>query len=149
VTMSLHGGAAPTATIERMFRAPVERVWAMWTTKEGLEAWYWPPPLVAKVIHLDVRTGGRYEIAAVGLPHTSRGVYTEVVQNRRLASRAMIDFVPDTAPYERTDVVEFHAVGDGTRMVFTFSRMHSDMWQELATKGWNGSLDKLAAALET
>ncbi len=148
MTSSLHEGSAPTATIERTFRAPVERVWAMWTTKEGLEAWYWPPPLVAKVIHLDVRPGGSYEIAAVGLPHTSRGVYTEVVQNRRLGSRAMIDFVPDTAPYERIDLVEFHTVPGGTRMVYTFTRMHSETWQELATKGWNGSLDKLARALE-
>ncbi len=99
------------------------------------------------MIHLDVRPGGSYDIAAVGLPHTSRGVYTEVLENRRLGSRAMIDFVPDTAPYERVDLVEFETVRDGTRMVFTFTKMHNDMWHELATKGWNGSLDKLAKVL--
>lgn len=48
MTIALHDDSPPTATIERTFRAPVERVWAMWTTKEGLEAWYWPAPLALR-----------------------------------------------------------------------------------------------------
>ncbi len=71
-----------------------------------------------------------------------------MVENRLLGSRAMIDFIPDTAPYERIDRVEFHTVPGGTRMVYTFTRTHNAMWEELAIKGWNGSLDKLARALE-
>jgi hypothetical protein len=41
----------PTLNMERLFKAPIEKVWSMWTTKESLEKWYWPAPLVAKVLH--------------------------------------------------------------------------------------------------
>ena len=57
----------PTATIERAFKAPVSRVWAMWTTKAGLERWYWPDQLVGRW-SLAAAVDGGYEIAALGLP---------------------------------------------------------------------------------
>ncbi len=138
----------PTVTIERTFKAPIEKVWAMWTTKEGLEKWYWPEPLVGKVKHLDVRVGGGYEITAEGLAHSSRGTYTDVMPCERLGIRAAIDFLPDTAPYERIDSILLQAVPAGTKMTFTCTQMHSAHWQKLAMAGWTSSLDKLARALE-
>jgi uncharacterized protein YndB with AHSA1/START domain len=137
----------PKLTIERTFRAPIERVWAMWTTKAGLEAWYWPVPMVAKVIALDVRVGGGFEIGSPGFPHTSRGTYTAIVPFERLEVTAYVDFMVDVAPYERHDVIEFHAVPEGTRMVFTSTRMHDDVWQQRSEMGFASSLDKLERAL--
>jgi uncharacterized protein YndB with AHSA1/START domain len=137
----------PTVTIERTFRAPVERVWAMWTTKAGLEKWYWPAGMDAIVIALDVRVGGGFEIGSPGFPLTSRGTYTAVVPNERLELTAAVDFVADVEPYERHDVIEFHAVPGGTKMVFTSTRMHDDVWQGRATVGFSQSLDKLERAL--
>lgn len=140
---------APLFTVERTFKAPVEKVWAMWTTKAGLEQWYWPEGMVATVKHLDVRPGGGYDIAAEGLPHTSRGTYTEVVHQQRLGILATIDFLQGVEPYDRIDSIEFHPVPGGTRMVFTASRHHDDHWQAMANAGWASSLDKLQRALET
>ena len=140
----------PAFTTERVFRAPVEKVWRMWTTKEGLDRWYWPEPFVARTKHLDLRPGGTYEIEAIGLPHTSRGTYVEVVPHRRLGVVASIDFLPDHPAYDRVDLVEFHPTPEGhTRMVFTSSRMHTEEWQTLANGGWASSMDKLDRALET
>jgi uncharacterized protein YndB with AHSA1/START domain len=135
------------ATLERTFKAPVEKLWEMWTTKEGLEKWYWPEGLVGKVLHLDVRVGGAYEIAAEGLAHTSRGTYTAVEPRKRLAYVASIDFIQDAEPYSREDVVEFHAVPGGTRMVLTSTGLHDPKWQEMSAQGWGGSFDKLDRAL--
>lgn len=139
----------PPVTVERVFRAPVEKVWKMWTTKEGLETWYWPEPLAGTVRKLDLRPGGQWEIGAAGLDHTSRGTFSEVAPNRRLCMVASIDFIPGVEAYDRVDIVEFEPVAKGTKMTFTASRMHSDEWQLLADGGWGSSLDKLQRALET
>lgn len=139
----------PPFVTERVFRAPVDTVWRMWTTREGLAKWYWPEPFVAQVRHLDLRPGGRFEIGSVGLDHTSRGTYFEVVPNKRLGYVAPVDFLPGVEPYDRVDVIEFHPTPEGhTRMVFTSSRMHDEEWQRLANGGWGSSMDKLDRALE-
>jgi uncharacterized protein YndB with AHSA1/START domain len=140
---------APLISLERTFKAPVSKVWRMWTTKEGLEKWYWPEPLVAKVLHLNVRVGGGYEIAAVNLPHTSRGEYTEVKPNKRLGIIAFVDFIEGVEPYDRIDSVEFYKVPAGTRMVVTSTQMHDAKWNRLAQAGFSSSLDKLKKALES
>ncbi len=139
----------PSVELERVFKAPVERVWAMWTTRAGLEKWYWPVPLVGRVVHLDVRAGGSYEIAAEGLEHTSRGTYTEVKERELLVMMARIDFLSEVEAYDRTDVVEFHPLpgNAGTKMLFTSTPMHAAVWQERSTKGFWSSLDKLERAL--
>lgn len=140
----------PAFTAERVFRAPVEKVWKMWTTKEGLDKWYWPPPFVARTRLLDLRPGGAFEIAADGLGHTARGTYTEVVPMKRLGMIIPIDFIPGVAPYDRVDLIEFHPTPEGhTRLTFTGSRMHSEEWQRLSKGGWSASLDKLERALAT
>ncbi len=48
--------------IDRTLKASVEKVWRMWTTKEGLEKWWGPENFSSTVRHLDVRAGGRFEI---------------------------------------------------------------------------------------
>jgi uncharacterized protein YndB with AHSA1/START domain len=122
----------------------------MWTTKEGLEKWYWPEPLVGTVRKLDLRVGGTWEIAAEGLHHTSRGTFTEIVHHKRIGMVVPIDFIPGVEGYDRGDTIEFHELPGGhTRMVFTATRMHSDEWQLLANGGWGSSLDKLERVLET
>jgi hypothetical protein len=48
--------------IDRTLKASVEKVWRMWTTKDGLEKWWGPEDFSSTVSHLDVRAGGRFEI---------------------------------------------------------------------------------------
>ena len=50
-------------TIERTLNAPADAVWRMWTTREGLESWWGRKASASSVRHLDVRVGGRFEIA--------------------------------------------------------------------------------------
>ena len=46
--------------IDRTLKASVEKVWRMWTTKDGLEKWWGPEDFSSTVRHLDVRAGGRF-----------------------------------------------------------------------------------------
>ena len=51
-----------TFTVERMLKASPEKVWSLWTTKEGLERWWGPDGFTVQVQHLDLRIGGRLEL---------------------------------------------------------------------------------------
>ena len=54
--------------IERTYEADVEDVWALWTTKEGFEAWWGPEGFRVEVRALDLRVGGTlsYDMIADG-----------------------------------------------------------------------------------
>ena len=45
-------------TLERIFQAPIEEVWDLWTTTEGIESWWGPDGFAVKVHKLDLRPGG-------------------------------------------------------------------------------------------
>jgi uncharacterized protein YndB with AHSA1/START domain len=146
-------------TIERALKAPVERVWKMWTTKEGLEKWWGPEGFTSEVRHLDVRVGGRFEIVmtavvpeivahlkAAGLDASSvaKGEYTEVEVNRRLVYENAIDFIPGVAPYVTTTTAAMSpAPGGGTRLVVTNDALHDAQWTEMSRMGWEQQLGKL------
>jgi uncharacterized protein YndB with AHSA1/START domain len=146
-------------TIDRTLKAPIEKVWKMWTTKEGLEKWWGPEGFTSVVQHLDVRVGGRFEIvmtaivpeiikqlqaAGVGESSVAKGDYIGVEPNRRLAYTNAVDFVPGVEPYTTTTVVELSAVpGGGTRLVVANDVMHDQEWTLMATMGWTQQIGKL------
>jgi uncharacterized protein YndB with AHSA1/START domain len=152
----------PTVTIERVFKAPLEKVWNMWTTREGLEKWWSPEGMTSLVRQLDLRVGGSFEIvmtavrkdvidhvnaSGVGESNVMKGRYAQLVTHQRLAYTNFVDFIPGVKPYEATTVVEFSPLPGGTRLVVINEAMHDDQWTKLATMGWESQLNKLTAAL--
>ncbi|HWA72696.1 MAG TPA: SRPBCC domain-containing protein [Polyangiaceae bacterium] len=149
-------------TLERVFRASLEEVWDLWTTKEGIESWWGPEGFQVTVRKLDLRAGGEllYAMTAVGpgqvefmkkagMPVTTeaRITYTEVVAPVRLSYVHLTDFIPGVDPYDVATVVELHASGDSVRMQLTFDAMHSDEWTQRAVMGWESELGKLEGVL--
>ncbi len=151
-------------TIERLFKAPPDKVWRLWTTETGLAAWWGPDGFACTVRRLDLRVDGGFEIAmqatapqqvdylrAHGIPLESvaRGVYTAIEPARRLAWRNIVDFVPGVPPYEvRAAVMLAPTETGGTAMTFTSERMHDAMWTSNAEKGWTQQIDRLLAQLD-
>jgi uncharacterized protein YndB with AHSA1/START domain len=166
--MKAHTPGTPSATarkqitLERVFRADIQDVWELWTTKDGIESWWGPGGFAVTVHALELRPGGEllYAMTAVappqvafmkkaGMPLTTecRITFTEVVPRRRLAYVHLADFIPGVEPYDVATVVELDETPDGVRMRLTFDAMHSDEWTERAVMGWEGELGKLAAVL--
>ncbi len=160
MTMSDRKAASPKQfVIDRTLKAPVEKVWKMWTTKEGLEKWWGPEGFSSKVSHLDVRVGGRFEIvmtallpeivahlksAGMGDSSIAKGDYTLIEPNRRLIYTNAVDFVPGVPPYTSTTLVEMSATpSGGTRLIVTNDVMHDEQWTAMATMGWTQQIDKL------
>ena len=85
-------------TLERTYPSPIEDVWDLWTTTDGIESWWGPEGFSVKVRKLDLRPGGVLEYAMTatapaqvqfmkkaGVPLTTdvRIAFTEVVARRR------------------------------------------------------------------
>lgn len=143
---------------ERSYRARVEELWELWTTKEGLESWWGPEGFRVEVQRIEARAGGalHYEMIAhapeqieamkrMGQPasHKVQGTFTEMKLHQRLALTQIIDFVAGIKPYNSTAVVEFFQSGDTARMVITLNPMHDAEWTNRAKMGWTSQLSKL------
>lgn len=154
------GAAAPQAAviIERSYRATVEELWALWTTKEGFESWWGPEGFRVEVRVLEARKDGALEydmiadapeaIAAMKgmgqpLSHDTRGTYTEFSPHERLNLVHEIDFVRDTEPYESLIEVSFSATGDHARMVVTLHPHLDPHWTKMSVLGFTSQLTKL------
>jgi uncharacterized protein YndB with AHSA1/START domain len=76
--------------IERIFDAPVERIWPMWTVAEHFQSWYGPTGATIPVAKMDVRVGGaRLICMEMQTPNGPMqmwfaGEYVEVVEHERL-----------------------------------------------------------------
>jgi len=155
----------PRLTLERTFRAPINEVWELWTTREGIEAWWGPEGFSVDVRSLELRAGGDlvYEMSAVaqeqvdymkkaGMPISTHHTltFTEVIPPRRLAYRQMVDFVSGVEPYQIDTLLELHEVeGGGTRLVLTFDAMHDDRWTQLARMGHESELERLERVISS
>ena len=152
-----------TQTLKRTYQSTPEDVWEMWTTQEGIEAWWGPDGFSVKVRRLDLRPGGEllYAMTATaapqvefmkraGMPLTTETliVFKEIVAPRRLSYTNVVDFVPGVAPYKVDTLVELNANGKEVELVLTLDAMHDQEWSARAAMGWEQELTKLGKALE-
>ena len=78
--------------IERIFQAPPEQIWRMWTEPEHFAAWYGPGGASIPVARMDVRVGGKRLLCMeVTTPNGAMqmwftGEYLEVIEDQRLAT---------------------------------------------------------------
>ena len=144
--------------IERTYRAHVEELWALWTTREGFASWWGPEGFRVEVHALEARPGGalHYDMIAdapeqiaamkaMGQPvsHETRGTFGEVARHRRLSITHVIDFLPGVKPYDSTMAVEFFPSGDSVRMVVALDPMPSAEFSKMQTMGFTSQLSKL------
>jgi uncharacterized protein YndB with AHSA1/START domain len=151
--------AKPGIVIERIYKARVEELWELWTTKEGFASWWGPQDFRADVHKLEPRQGGalHYDMVAdtpqmiaamkeAGQPpsHKTHGTFSEFKPYERLVLTHVIDFLPGVKPYNSTIVVEFSAVAGGrARMVVTLFPMHDDNFTQMQKEGFTSQLTKL------
>jgi uncharacterized protein YndB with AHSA1/START domain len=150
--------ARPTLVLERTYRAELQELWELWTTKDGFESWWGPEGFEAKVHVLEARLLGalHYDMCAVtpemvetmkqlGQPasHEARATFSEFRPLSRLALTHMIDFWPGVQPYENTCSAEFLPIGDKVRMVITLSPMHNEEMSRMQQQGMASQLTKL------
>lgn len=153
-----------TLVITRTFDAPRELVWKAWTDAGMLKKWWGPKQFTCPVSKIDFRVDGKYlhcMRGPDGKDYWSTGVYKEIVALKKIvATDSFADengtVVPATYygmegfPMELQVTLTFEEAGDGkTRMTLRHDGMPAGTDSEMASAGWNESLDKLAEALKS
>ena len=146
--------------VERTYRAAIEDVWDLWTTKEGFESWWGPQGFRVEVQEIAARVDGalRFEMIAdapemiasmkqMGMPpsHAVRSRFAEVTPRSRLVLRNVIDFLPGVTAYESDITVDFFPSGDRVRMVVTLHGMHTEGLTKMQKEGFTSQITKLDA----
>ena len=159
---SAAAATSPKFVMERTYRASVDELWELWTTKEGFESWFAPEGSRVEVHSLELRPGGEllYTSSAttldqidflktLGLPaaHEERLRFTKLEAPRHLTCLLLLDFIPGVDAYEVEINVDLEGDADRTTMVMTSGVMHSERFTELAELGWESQLRNMARAL--
>jgi uncharacterized protein YndB with AHSA1/START domain len=139
---------ATTLQIERLIDASRDVVFALWTTKAAMEAWYrdgdgWS----VRVTELDVRVGGRYRVEfgpPGATPFVESGVYLEIDPPTRLVMTETIEGV-DTPWADTRVTVELRDEDGKTRLVLLHEGFPSSHERDAAAGGWPGFLDRIEA----
>jgi uncharacterized protein YndB with AHSA1/START domain len=105
--------------LTRLIDAPPGKVYQAWTDPELLKRWFAPRPWTTSKVEVDVRPGGSSLIVMAvpdGTEFPSRGVYLEVVPNRRLVftDAYTAAWTPSAKPF-MTAVLTFDDEGGKTR----------------------------------
>lgn len=145
--------------IERIFDAPVEVVWGLWTQGEQFQKWYGPEGMSIPVADMDAQVGGKRLICMESPDGSMKmwfcGEYREVVPNQRLVfTDGMSDEngnplspaamgMPDH-PETTEVIVELEDLGDKTKMVMTHVGVPAD---SPGAGGWGQAFDKMARVI--
>ena len=151
-----------TMTFTRTYDVTPERLWALCTTRDGIESWWGPEGFTVTVNELDLRVGGRlnYTMTATGedqvafmsgagmpLASTVELTIEDVVPNTRFVFSTHADFIPDVDPYDTATVLELAPDGQRTVLTITVDTMHNAEWTQRSRMGEEQQLAKLDAIL--
>jgi uncharacterized protein YndB with AHSA1/START domain len=156
-------GDPSSVVIERLFEAPVDLIWKMWTEAEHFKQWYGPNGASIPIAKMDVRVGGRRLVCMeMQTPNGAMqmwftGEYREVVPAKRLVyTESMSDEngnvvsaadmgMPKGHPDTTEVIVELEDVGGHTKMIMTHAGIPAD---SPGAAGWGMAFDKLTAYVE-
>jgi uncharacterized protein YndB with AHSA1/START domain len=156
-------GDPGSVVIERVFEAPVDLIWTMWTEEEHFKHWYGPNGASIPMAKMDVRVGGRRLVCMeMQTPNGTMqmwftGEYREVVEAKRLVyTESMSDEkgnvvspaemgMPEGHPDTTEVTVELEDIGGRTKMVMTHTGIPGG---SAGAAGWGMAFDKLATYVE-
>jgi len=156
--------ASKEIVIERVFDAPRERVFDVFTQPEHLQKWWGPKMFSVPISEFEARPGGKIFLGQRGpdgAMHYNAGVVREIerpsrlvfaihfadAERRRVAPPAGTG-LSGTWDQEIVSSVTFTADGRRTRVTIRVTRSGvTPEWIEMARVGWGQSLDKLGYAV--
>lgn len=135
--------------IERLFDAPRELVYRVWTTPEHLARWWAPKTFTPVSYDIDLRPGGAYR-AGIRSPEGEvkwmSGTYQEVTPQERI----VMTFRWEDGAFgvDNLITVTFEDAPGGTAFRFHQAAFDTVEARDSHMGGWSGLIDKLAAYLE-
>lgn len=151
--------------ITRVFDAPREKVWKMWSDCAEVMLWWGPKGFTSPSCRMDFREGGkivycmRSPADQGGGDFYSTGTYRKIKPLEEIVvtdsfSDEHGNVVPASFygmdadfPLELLITLHFEDLGGKTRMTLTHSGMSASEMREMTAVGWNESFDKIDAVL--
>lgn len=139
--------------ITRVFAAPRELVWQVWTQPDHIAKWWGPRGFTTRVEGVDLRAGGKWRYVMVGPDGTEypvHGVFREVVPPERIVTTDEFDEgwqPPQPIDLPRGIVVTalFADEGDKTRLTLRIVHATAEDKQKHEAMGvvggWQSSFD--------
>ena len=155
--MSLENGVPLTSgrelEIVRVFDAPRDLVWRVWTEPQHLAHWWGPKGSTLPDWKADLRPGGSYRFTmrgADGAEHRNQGLYREVVPPERLVmeGRWIDEAGRAISPVMRT-VLTLEEQNGKTKLTLRGTGFESVSARDSHRGGWSGSFDRLDDYLAT
>ena len=140
-------GKAPDLALTRVFDAPREVVFKVWTDPRHVPQWWGPRGFQTTVHEMDVRPGGRWRYTMRGPDgndYPFDGVFVEVIEPERLVFDGAILGDPNKRVWTEVTFVDSEGKTKVTvRQVYSFE---SDATRG-APIGWNQQFDRLVEYL--
>ncbi|OYT88803.1 MAG: polyketide cyclase [Burkholderiales bacterium PBB3] len=139
-----------TIQLQRVLRAPPERVYRAFLDADALVKWIPPHGFTAKVLELDARVGGKYRMSFTNFPagqsHSFGGTYLELVPHERIRHTDVFD--DPNLPGELMVTITFKPVLCGTEIHIVQEGVPDVIPPEMCYLGWQESLSLLALLVE-
>lgn len=135
--------------IRRVFAAPRERVFAVFTTPEHIRQWIGGPDTESPSAEVDLREGGHYRIA-LKPPRSDPFVIVGVFREVRVPERLVYTWTHENpaSPVRDTLVtVEFIAQGQQTEVILRHERFASAAVRDQHNNGWIACFDAITDLL--
>lgn len=139
-----------TIRLQRVLKAPPERVYRAFLDPDALVKWMPPNGFTAKVHHMEPRVGGSYKMSftnfSTGKSQSFGGEYLELIPNKRIRNTDKFDDPNLTGQMENT--IGFKEVSSGTELTITQEGVPDVIPAEACYLGWQESLTLLAQLVE-
>ncbi len=139
-----------TVTLQRVLRAPPERVYRAFLDAEAMVKWLPPHGFTGKVHHLEATVGGTYRMSftnfSTGHSHSFGGKYLELVPNVRI--RHTDSFDDPNLPGEMETTIALRPVFCGVELNIVQRGIPEVIPTEACYLGWQESLALLAQLVE-
>jgi uncharacterized protein YndB with AHSA1/START domain len=135
--------------ISRLFNAPIELVWEVWTDPEHLKHWWGPNGFTTDISTMEVKVGGQWTLVMHGPDGTdypNESVFKEIIKHRKIVYQHI------SSPSFLT-TVEFESQGDKTLMHWHMLFESREQFIEVvktygADEGLKQNIEKLATYLQ-
>lgn len=135
--------SAAKVQISRTFRAPLRRVFEMWTDPAALQRWWGPDDVTTHELLLDARVGGRllWSLSdSDGARVAVRGEVFDLVRNERLG----FTWMPDGRDWPRESRVTVDLrEGRGVEVRIIHDHLPDRRAHQRHEEGWTCALEKL------
>ena len=139
-----------TVSLQRVLRAPPERIYRAFLEADALARWLPPYGFTCQVQRLDARVGGSFHMTFTnfgkGASHAFGGEYLELLPHTRI--RYTDTFDDPNLPGELLVTVDLKPVLCGTELRIVQEGIPAAIPVEMCYLGWQESLAQLATLVE-